>query len=213
MTHEREKEEVKIGPSDFTAEVLNLVSDFVVITDCDGKVAYLNPQAMTIAKTSGPHIFSSWGDEGMWKDRLKKVLKTRSQENCEVELQDGSGASRVFQVAMVPLKKGQGQVAAVGIIGRDVTELRRQEADLNQKVEQLKACIGGLEELVFAMSHDLRTPVISVQGFANLLVKKYRNRLDDKGIEYLDRLKKEADRLDRLLQDLASKSWVEKPGR
>ncbi|NIQ39894.1 MAG: PAS domain-containing protein [Proteobacteria bacterium] len=213
ITPEREKKEVGLGPSDFATEVLNLVSDFVVITDCDGKVVYLNPQAMAIAKNSGSPLFSSWKDGGIWKDRLKRVLKTRSQENWEVEIRDRSGTSRVFQVAMVPLKKSQEQVVAVGIVGRDVTELRRQEADLKQKVEQLKACIGGLEELAFAMSHDLRTPVISVQGFANLLVKKYRNRLDDKGIEYLDRLKKEADRLDRLLQDLTSKSRVHKSDR
>ncbi len=88
----------------------------------------------------------------------------------------------------------------------DLSEVSKLRDDLRQRTEELEACTKELEAWTWAIFHDLRAPLISVQGFANLLVKKYRDRLDEKGIEYLDRLKREADRLDELLQDLANKS-------
>lgn len=90
----------------------------------------------------------------------------------------------------------------------DLSEISRLKDDLRQKTEDLQACRRRLEALVRAISHDLRTPVISVQGFANLLYKKYRDRMDEKGIQYLDHLKREADRIDRILQDFADKSGI-----
>ncbi len=90
-------------------------------------------------------------------------------------------------------------------VNTDISEMERLKDELRQKTEDLESCQRQLEALAKAISHDLRTPVISVQGFANLLLKKYRDRMDEKGVQYLDHLKREADRIDRLLREIDAK--------
>ncbi len=92
----------------------------------------------------------------------------------------------------------------------DRSEMRRLKDELRQKTEDLESCRRQFDALARAVSHDLRTPVISVQGFVNLLLKKYSDRMDDKGIQYLDYLKREADRIDQLLKDIAAKWQVDR---
>jgi signal transduction histidine kinase len=140
-----------------------------------------------------------WGDRRFWKAKLERLLESGGRQEFETEVVDGAGQRRVIHFTMVLLGDFQDGTTAIGVVGKDTTGLRSLQSELER-------CQGERRAFVSAISHDLRTPIVSVQGFANLLLKKYNDRLDEKGIQYLDRLKHEADRMDRLLRDAVGAS-------
>ncbi len=202
----RGKQDNTIDLSELAVEILNSVNDIILITDLEGRIAYVNRRAEAIGgyspgKILGQPLSAFWRDGGQWEAKMAKVLQSQSREEYEEEFSDRSGGKHLVDVTMIPLKNDQGELNAIGIIGRDITEIRKLEIELNSRAGELEGSLRELETLVHTLSHDLRTPLISVQGFAKLLAKKYGDRLDEKGIDYLDRLKREADRIEGVLQD------------
>jgi signal transduction histidine kinase len=59
-----------------------------------------------------------------------------------------------------------------------------------------------LENFVRVVSHDLKNPIFSIQGFSALLVKKYQEKLGNKGQLYLDQIRASARQMERLVSDL-----------
>lgn len=59
-----------------------------------------------------------------------------------------------------------------------------------------------MRALVSAVSHDLRAPLRSVDGFALAIEEDYADRLDAAGLDYLRRIRSAARRMDRMLVGL-----------
>ena len=92
------------------------------------------------------------------------------------------------------------------VILRDVTErVRAQQA--------LERTILDLRQFAYAASHDLRTPLRSISGFAQLLQKKYTGRLDEEAGDWIARVVAGAHRMERLIEDLLSYARLESQDR
>lgn len=103
--------------------------------------------------------------------------------------------------------------AVGGLIDRAEEERRRaQEAlqRMNESLEQrvsertadLEASNKELEGFTYSVAHDLRTPLRSVAGFSEYVLKHYADRLDEQGQNYLQRMRTAAQRMGRLIDDL-----------
>lgn len=92
------------------------------------------------------------------------------------------------------------------IMGRKIEEsmdrLKEKEDILAAKVRELEASNKELESFTYAVSHDLRAPLRSIDGFSQALLEEYADRLDGKGIDYLDRVCKSTHRMAALIDDL-----------
>ena len=201
--------------SEFALDLLNSIDDVVVITNLKGAIIFINRRAEELAgcvrqETAGRSLSAYWVGKVPWKKVFGKVLQTSEIEELDGEFVDREGVKRVFRMRVIPLRDAGDETTAIGFTGRDITDLRDLEVELGEKSKALEGRIREVDAFVSALSHDLRTPLISIQGFVNLVVKKYRDRMDEKGIEYLDRLKREADRMDRLVQDLPRPGQVER---
>jgi len=196
--------------------LLDSIDDVVVITNLKGAIIFANRRAEELAgclreEMAGRSLSAYWVvAEVPWKRIFETVLETAEIEEFDGELVDREGARRVFRMRAIPLRDTGLKTTAIGFTGRDITHLSDLEVELGERRQTLESRIREVDALVSALSHDLRTPLISIQGFVNLVVKKYRDRMDAKGVEYLDRLKQEADRMDRLVQDLPRAGQVER---
>ena len=94
---------------------------------------------------------------------------------------------------------------------RDVTalkqteeEIRKLNAELQQRAAQLEAANTELESFSYSVSHDLRAPLRHVQGYAEMLVRAANGSLSDKARRYLEIITHASDDMARLIDDLLS---------
>ena len=91
-------------------------------------------------------------------------------------------------------------------------EIKRLNDELEQRVRerttQLVAANRELEAFAYSVSHDLRSPLRGIDGWSLALLEDYRDRLDEEGREYLERVRSEAKRMGRLIDDLLTLSRV-----
>ena len=92
------------------------------------------------------------------------------------------------------------------------TALRQLNVTLEEKVGQRTAALAAanseLEAFSYSVSHDLRAPLRSIAGFAELLQERTQHQLDAEALDYLQRVKKAAARMGALIDDLLNLSRV-----
>lgn len=80
-------------------------------------------------------------------------------------------------------------------------ELRRSLADLSR-------AIGELEQFAYITSHDLQAPLRNIAGFSQLLTRRYGQKLEGDGLEFLQFIEQGVRQMQALIQDLLQLSRV-----
>src|SRR5690606_20884700 len=119
--------------------------------------------------------------------------------------------------APVPGEIGQDVASLVQV--EDITErvqAHAREQALNRTLEarvalrtrELTHANQELESFAYSVSHDLRAPLRTIEGFSRLLGERYADRVDDTGRDYLSRVRAAAARMDDLIDALLKMSRV-----
>ncbi|MDY6893728.1 MAG: PAS domain S-box protein, partial [Chloroflexota bacterium] len=91
-------------------------------------------------------------------------------------------------------------------------EIRRLNTELEQRVRQrtieLTEVNKELEAFSYSVSHDLRAPLRSIDGFSQALLEDYSEKLDEQGKDYLQRVRASAQRMGQLIDDLLGLSRI-----
>lgn len=96
--------------------------------------------------------------------------------------------------------------------GRLYQEAQELNMELEQRVarrtSELEAINKELESFSYSVSHDLRAPLRSIDGFSNLILKKYVDLLDDVGKDYFSRVINASQQMGHLIDDLIKLSRI-----
>ena len=80
--------------------------------------------------------------------------------------------------------------------------------DLEDANHELEATNRELEAFSYSVSHDLRAPLRSIDGFSQILVEDYADEIDEEGRDYLTRVRSASQRMGTLIDDILGLSRV-----
>ena len=124
-----------------------------------------------------------------------------------------NGTEFPVEISLSPLETEEGLLVSAAI--RDVTQRKRMEEDvqklnedLKQRAAQLEAANKELEAFSYSVSHDLRAPLRSIDGFSHVVLEDYGEQLPADARGYLERVRAAAQRMAVLIDDLLNLSRV-----
>ncbi len=185
--------------------VINAINDGVVAVDSQGTIQLINPAAQSII---------GWGKQDALKldyksvikllnktgevvdentDPIQQVLRTNNPVTTnDLQLETSSGKKLLISVSASPV----GQIGAGAIIVfRDITH---EKEDERQQAE-----------FISTASHEMRTPVATIEGYLGLALNPSTASIDAKARDYLTKAYGSIQHLGRLFQDLLDISRVE----
>lgn len=121
-------------------------------------------------------------------------------------------ATREIAAGNWSYKPGIGGDDEIGALARNFESMaRRLEAtftEIERKNLQLAALNQELEAFSYSVSHDLRAPLRSLDGFSLALIEDYGDKLDEEGKDTLGRIRAACRRMGELIDDLLRLSQV-----
>ncbi len=161
---------------------------------------------------------------------MRRALTAVQDYKTEYRVVRPDGNVRWFATIGDVVRDEQGKSLRVLGIAQDITErksaeqaLRDSEVELKRhrdhledmvaaRTVDLEAALKELEAFSYSVSHDLRTPLRAISGFSEVIEEDYQDRLDERGRDYLKRVRLGAQRMALLIDDLLNLSRVTRGG-
>jgi PAS domain S-box-containing protein len=165
------------------------------------------------------------GDLGLWvtreaRDRhIANLIAHGEDREFETLLRRKDGSIFIGLLSSSMLEIGgelYNQTLCQDISERKTAEtmMRRLNEDLERRVTQrtaqLEAANKELEAFSYSVSHDLRAPLRSIDGFSQALLEDYQTILDQDGKHYLSRIRLGVQRMELLIEDLLKLSRIDR---
>jgi len=148
------------------------------------------------------------------KDRQTLTLKTLVNIE-EEEISTKQGQIRILRTKKVPILNEKGDAAYLLGISQDITEFKRTQEHIQQlnhrlegQVTHLNTLNKELESFSYSVSHDLRTPLRSIDGFSQAILESAEDKLDETEKDYLRRVRTSSQQMAQLIDDLLNLSQV-----
>ncbi|MBE0574260.1 MAG: PAS domain S-box protein [Desulfuromonadales bacterium] len=138
--------------------------------------------------------------------KLRHAIKDAAQGECirfETTHVGLNCNELVVDFSLKPFLDDSGKVELLIAEGHDITERKQAEEDLQEANRELDA-------FVHTISHDLRTPLTAIFGYAQLVKGMYEDRLDEQGLNMLAEIEKSSGRMNNMLVDLLALATVGK---
>ncbi len=134
------------------------------------------------------------------------IGKGKLEHRVEVKSKDELGQlAAAFNKMTKSLKK---ITASRDELDKEVTERKRAEEKVHKSNIELAATNKELEAFSYSVSHDLRAPLRSIDGFSQVLLEDYPDKLDEQGKDYLQRVRRASQRMAQLIDDMLGLSHV-----
>ncbi|MEW6545109.1 MAG: ATP-binding protein [Nitrospirota bacterium] len=190
------------------ANVLDHSPDLIIFTDREGRITRFNRGAEQVlgyaaAEVLGTPIADLYGDPQERQAVLAELEATGHVVGREVRLRAKDGRPVTISLTLSPHRDPEGRPLGTVGLSKDITAAKRLEAALRTSNAEL-------ESFVYAVSHDLQTPLRGIHGFAELLLKRTAGRLDERERHYLARIQSGSRRMANLINDLLEYSRIER---
>ncbi|MEJ2697883.1 MAG: PAS domain S-box protein [Candidatus Sulfobium sp.] len=215
ITEVRRAERALRASEERFSKVFHSSPDWIAITTLsDGRFIEVNEAFLNITGYKREEVIGRtaaqlnlWSDPGE-RTRMADLLRERGIiRDHEAVFRMKSGESRTMLRSAELVELG-GETCVINIT-RDITDRKRAEEkirklnrELEQRVKELQEANRELDAFSHSVSHDLRTPLITIGGFARRLSKGYSGVLDNNGRDMLDLIGEKVRKMEDLINDL-----------
>jgi len=182
----------------YAQNIMENMADGLLSVAPDGSVVTGNPEASRIL---------GLGEDDLRGMRVRTLLPETEEaveealsgaagkRELEISLRGDDGGQKPVGIGLSPLRNEEGEVTGAVLLLRDLTEVRRLEERIRES-EKL-AAIG---QMAATVAHEIRNPLSSLKGFAQLFAGKFQEGTPEAG--YAGLMVREVDRLNRTITDL-----------
>ncbi len=138
---------------------------------------------------------------------MRECMTSRKPSRTQNEFVFPDNSRGWFELVIQPVAEG------IFILSKDITHEKEMENELRshrdrleelvtQRTAQLEAANKELEAFSYSVSHDLRAPLRSIDGFSQALLEDYAGQLDGQGKDFLRRVRAASQHMAALIDDL-----------
>ncbi len=206
--------EVKLS-TEFLRGIVEGSADAIVTTSLSGEIMFWNRGAEELygypaKEVMGKSVLELYPQE-LREERMRWVealLSGATIRNKRTKLRSRSGELRDISLSLSLLRDENGTPIATVGVSKDITNELRLERELQNYAKSLEEKNREMESFLYSISHDLKSPVISIHGFSAALLKEHAEKLGEEARFYIERIKKNAELMERLISDLLELSRI-----
>lgn len=179
---------------------LKAIHDGVVMTDKNGVVQFINPAAVTMTEVGSPDHAIGLDYGLVIKLESKEGRELTEAENPLIQAMKSNRPLERVELMLIPTKSNKripvaiSMLPAEGLSGNRIITFRNITAELEEEGEQT--------EFISTASHEMRTPVATIDGYLTLALNPQTATIDERARGYLTAAEKASKHLGKLFQDL-----------
>ncbi|PYV10024.1 MAG: PAS domain-containing sensor histidine kinase, partial [Acidobacteria bacterium] len=144
-------------------------------------------------------------EEPLLLERLKRGERV---EHFDTVRRRKDGQDIDVSVTISPVRDSAGNIIGASKVARDITGRKRAEAALARAKDAAEAAGRELEAFSYSVAHDLRAPLRGIDGYSQVLLEDYSDKLDDEGKKHLKTVRQSAQQMAQLIESLLSLARV-----
>ncbi len=187
--------------------------DPIFIRDLEGTIIDLNEAAETTYGWSRSELIGQSMKKIVSPDRHDRAdeLNERCKRGEKIGSVEAlhltkSGEPIPVLLSLSLLTDSQGKPVGMTTITKNLSDLKRTEAMLRARTEELERSNKELEEFAYIAAHDLREPLLAISAYLKVLKRHLKDKLDAEARRFISQTLASADRMDSLIQSLLSYS-------
>ncbi len=167
--------------TDTIKSIMDAVVIAIAITDIEGKIIRFNKGLIeTLRLNDDSDVINKQPADFIREDSAEKVssamrecLKNGYADSieCTAITKDGLEINVIIDLTL--MKDTKGNPTGIILVMRDITELKNQQKALEHLSNELMSKNKELEQVIYVASHDLRSPLVNIQGFSNELSQSF----------------------------------------
>ena len=202
----------------FFETLLHASSDGIVITSAAQDIVIANPAFCNLfGRRCGEMVETSlftWLDQFdndaslQWSKMEQQVRRERHCHDLQFSMMKTDGRYHFSVNASLMERVGTEEVGVILTIWRDVTDVHRMQQEQARLVRELEAKNDELERFTYTVSHDLKSPLITIGGFIGYLESDIAKGHSKRIASDIKRIKSAANKMRQLLDELLELSRI-----
>ncbi|TFF99688.1 MAG: PAS domain S-box protein [Promethearchaeota archaeon] len=196
--------------------ITELLPEAIFETDINGNITFSNSAAFQIFGFTSKELEESMNIFNLMVKNDRKKVKSRHNRLLEGELNNPTvilmvkkNNNKIYcRINSRPIYENY-EVTGFLIIISNIHQSVIAKKKIKQSERELKRLNELKSQLLTRTSHELKTPLISIKGFSNLLLDLQSTNIDKKAIEYTKEIQKGCQRLERLINKILNAAKIE----